>query len=141
MTQKSRQRSRSLKELTRRFTPPTKNGHASSLSLLHLVSSLLFSCLLLSCLSSSVFSSLCPCLLSLSSSSVSVCLCLSLSPCVVMCCSVLCGGVWCVVCGVWCVVCGVWCVVCVVCGGVYVCAWCRYKRGRFERTHGDVVHR
>ena len=21
----------------------------------------------------------------------------------------------------------------------HVCAWCRYKRGRFERTHGDVL--
>ena len=23
----------------------------------------------------------------------------------------------------------------------HMCAWCRYKRGGFERTHGDVFHR
>ena len=108
--------------------------------------------------------SLCPCLLSLSSSSVSVCLCLSLSPCVVVCCSlcvVLCCVLFCVV--WWCVVCGVahWkkpvrplntspCVRSKRPHIVpaprahmlkYVYAWCRYERGRFERTHGDVVHR
>ena len=46
------------------------------LSLLHLVSSLLFSCLLLSCLSSSVFSSL-----SVPVFFLCLCLSLSLSPC------------------------------------------------------------
>ena len=101
-----------------------------------LFSCLVFFCLVLSLLFRLLFS-LCPCLLPLSLSvSVSV-------------------SVWCV-----CVVlCGVWCGVstphvsvctfktspCVPAPRAHmlkhVCAWCRYKRGRFERTHGDVFHR
>ena len=110
----------------------------------------LFSCLVLS---SFVFSSL----------SVPVfflCLCLSLSVSVSV--SVWCCGrvvVLCCVCGV---VCRVWhaekprvstqhvsvctfktspCVAPRAHMFQHVCAWCRYKRRRFERTHGDVFHR
>ena len=127
----------------------------SSLDLIFssLVSSLLFHLLLPSCLvSSSLVSpslSFFLCLLSLS-----LCLC----PRVMLC--VLC----CVVCVVVVVVC-VWCVF-VCCGTLkrrgknpcvhskkspcmpaprphvfqHVCAWCRDTRGRFERTHGDVLN-
>ena len=52
---------------------------------------------------------------------------------------VWCGVVWCV----WCV-CGVCvCGVCVVCHAhmlKHMCAWCRYTRRRFERTHGGVLN-
>ena len=89
----------------------------------------LLSCLLLSCRSSSVFSSL-----SVPVFFLCLCLSLSLSPCGVC----------------------AWCPLntspCVRSKRrrVYrhhahtlkhVCAWCRYKRGRFERTHGEVFHR
>ena len=95
-----------------------------------------------------VFSSLSSCLfLSLyfifSSLSLSFSLSPSLSPCVV-------GVVSCVVV---CVRCGVWCETspCVhskrprVCRHhahmlKHMCAWCQYTRGRFERTHGDVLN-
>ena len=113
-------------------------------------SSLFFSCLLFSflvlslflCLSLSLFVSVCLCL----------CVSLSLSPCGVVCCVVLCV--------VLCCVCVVWCVArlgtqktppCVdskrprvyrhhahMC--YHMRAWCRYTRGRFESTHGDVFH-
>ena len=120
-------------------------------------SSLFFSCLLFSflvlslflCLSLSLSVSLCLSLFLSVSVSVSLCLCLRVVLCVVLCC-VLC-----------CVVCVVWCVArlgtqktppCVdskrprvyrhhahMC--YHMRAWCRYTRGRFESTHGDVVHR
>ena len=126
---------------------------------MNLLSSLVLSCLLLSslllsCLSSSVFPSLSVpvfflCLLPLSLS-VSVCLCLRVLLCVVLCCVV---------------VCGVWCgtlekprvstqhvSMCAFKTSPFVpaprahmlkhvCALCWYKRGRFERTHGNVFHR
>ena len=31
------------------------------------------------------------------------------------------------------------CQVCVVSAFLYMCAWCRYTQGRFERAHGDVL--
>ena len=129
-------------------------SYRSSL-LLSCLSSFIFSCLLvlsrllLSCivLSSFVFSSLCP----------SLCLCLCFSPCgvvvVLLCCGV-CGVVWRVV---WCVMCGtVKTPVCRLktCPCIsstrpcvhrhhahmlkHMCAWFRYTRWRFERTHGLV---
>ena len=100
---------------------------------------------------------------------VCVCWCLCLSLCVSVCVCVGVCGVWsCVVCVVWCVwLCVVWCLL--WCGTLKtsVCAFntspcvrskrsrvyrqhahmdkkmwacCRYTRGHFERTHGDVLN-
>ena len=110
-----------------------------------LFSSLVFSFLFLSCLSFCLPVSLCFSL----SLSVSVCLCLCVSLSV---------SVWC---------CVLWCVCVVLCVArlgtqktppcvdskrprvyrhhAHMCyhmrVWCRYTRGRFESTHGDVFHR
>ena len=92
-------------------------------------------------------------LLSLSLSSFSVSLSVSLCLCLrVVWWSCCCGVLWYVMlcCVVVCVRCGVWCVAswktpCVHSTRlrVYVqyVPWCRYKRGRFARTHGDVLNR
>ena len=125
------------------------------------LSCLVLSCLVLSCL---VLSCLVLSCLSLFLSSFSVFLCLSVSVSV-WCCVVLCGvvgrGVCLCVCV--CVCCGTLkkreknacvdsktppCVhskrLCVCRHHAHVCfnicAWCRYTRGRYERTHGDVLN-
>ena len=137
----------SLQQLRTAMHHHTENE--SSLFSCLVLSSFVFSSLVLSLLFRLPFS-LCPCLLSLSSSSVSVCLCLRVLLRVVL---------WCVV------VCGVWCgtlekprvstqhvSMCAFKTSPFVpaprahmlkhvCALCRYKRRRFERTHGDVFHR
>ena len=130
---------------------------------------LLHSCLLLSCLvlSSFVFSSLVSPLPS-SLLSLSLCLCLCLCLCLSVSLS-LSFSVWCCgCCVVLCCVVVLWCVCGVVCGTVkktvcpletcpcvrskrprvyrqhahmlkHMCAWCRYTRGCFGRTHGHFL--
>ena len=109
-----------------------------------LLFSFIFS-LLLSCLSSSSLHSFL--FFSRHSSFIFSCifvlsrlLCLSLSPCDVV--VVLCGVCRCGR-GVVVVVVCVWFVPCMPAHAhmcFNVCAWCRYTRGRFERTHGDVLN-
>ena len=85
------------------------------------------------------------------SRSVSVCLSLSLSPCDVVCVGVCGSGRGVCVCGVKNSVCRFKTPPCVHSKSLRVyphhahvlfstCACCRYTRGRFERTHGDVLN-
>ena len=118
------------------------------------LSSLLFRLVLSVSLSLSSFSvslSLSPCDVVVCCCVVLLCcvvLCRVVSCCVVLCCVVLCVRVH-VVSVVWSLWLWLWlwswCVC--VCGVVWhaenlrhVCAWCRYTRGRVERTHGDVLN-
>ena len=138
----------------------------SSLRIL-VLSRLLLSCLVLSSfVFSSLVYPLPSSLLSLSLSSFPVSLSLSLSLSYLRvvvwscCCVVLCLVLWCVCGVVYSVVCVVWHAENPVCPfktcpcvrskrpRVYrhhahmlkhMCAWCRYTRGRFERTHGHVL--